>query len=217
MRRGKHNTQHTTHGVLTESCAYIFGNGSGTHSDPRIRRVGWAAVIIQGMTNCLAQTLECRNRHSERVMNSLKPTGGWMGALGEGNPTLWAGRSSWHPWWLLRAREATWSSSQTTRSSRKWQDRGWPIPRLGQGSNPDLWWRMSRALKLRQGTFTVQRQRAHVAAADIKDENHEMALVSGNEMADAVAKQAASEAAPRGAGAERVTWVDALAGPETDR
>ena len=52
-------------------------------------------------------------------------------------------------------------------------------------------------------------QRAHVAAADIK--NHDMALVFGNEMADAVAKQAASEAAPRGAAAEQVSWVDALA------
>ena len=27
--------------------------------------------------------------------------------------------------------------------SKKRQDRGWPTPRLGQGSNPDLWWRMS--------------------------------------------------------------------------
>ena len=33
-------------GVLTEACTYIFGDGSGTHSDPRIRRVGWSAVII---------------------------------------------------------------------------------------------------------------------------------------------------------------------------
>ena len=38
-----------------------------------------------------------------------------------------------------------------------------------------------------------------------------MALVFGNEMSDAVAKQAASEAAPRGAAAEQVSWVDALA------
>ena len=29
---------------------------SGTHSDPRVRRVGRAAVIIQGMSNCLGQT-----------------------------------------------------------------------------------------------------------------------------------------------------------------
>ena len=102
---------------------------------------------------------------------------------------------------------------------KKRQDRGWPTPRLGQGSNPDLWWRMSRALKSRQGTFTVQWQRAHVAAADIKHENHDMALVFGNEMADAVAKQAASEAALRGAAAEQVASVDALflAGPKADR
>ena len=73
-------------GVLTEACTYIFGDGSGTHSDPRIRRVGWAAVLIQGMSNCLGQTLECWKRHSERLMNSLKPTGGWMGTLGEGEP-----------------------------------------------------------------------------------------------------------------------------------
>ena len=43
----------------------------------------------------------------------------------------------------------------------------------------------------------MQWQRAHVAAADIKHENHDMALVFGNEMADAVAKQ--------------VAWVDSLA------
>ena len=94
---------------------------------------------------------------------------------------------------------------------KKRQDRGWPIPRLGQGSNPDLWWRMSRALISRQGTFTVQWQRAHVVAADIKHENHDTALVFGNKMVDAVAKQAASEAALRGAAAEQVAWVDALA------
>ena len=71
---------------------------------------------------------------------------------------------------------------------KKRLDTGWPTPRLGQGSNPDLVWRMSRALKSSQGTFTVQWQRAHVAAADIKHENHDMALVFGNEMADAVGK-----------------------------
>ena len=38
-----------------------------------------------------------------------------------------------------------------------------------------------------------------------------MALVFGNQMADAVAKQAASEAALRGAAAEQISWVDALA------
>ena len=62
-----------------------------------------------------------------------------------------------------------------------------------------------------KGTFTVQWQRAHVAAADIEHENHDMALVFGNEMADAVAKQAVSEAALRGAAAEQVAWVVALA------
>ena len=46
---------------------------------------------------------------------------------------------------------------------------------------------------------------------DIKHENHDMALVFGNEMTDAVAKQAASAAAPRGAAAEQVAWVDAVA------
>ena len=68
-------------GVLTEDCPYIFGEGSGTHSDPRIRSVEWAAVIIQGISNCLGQTWECWKRHSERLMNSLKPTGGWMACV----------------------------------------------------------------------------------------------------------------------------------------
>ena len=57
----------------------------------------------------------------------------------------------------------------------------------------------------------MQWERARVAAADIEHENHVMGLVFGNEMADAVAKQAASEAALRGAVAEQVSWVDALA------
>ena len=94
---------------------------------------------------------------------------------------------------------------------KEMQDRGWSTPRLGQVSNPDFWWRMVRALKSMQGTFTVQWQRAHVAAADMKHEDHDMALVRGNEMADAVAKPAANEAALRGAAAEQVARVDALA------
>ena len=57
----------------------------------------------------------------------------------------------------------------------------------------------------------MQWQRAHVDVADINAENHDMAIVFGNEMADAVAKKAAGEAALRGAAAEQVAWVDALA------
>ena len=198
-------------GVLTEACTYIFGDGSGTHSDPRIRRVGWSAVIIQGMSNCLGQTLDIWKRHSERLMNSLKPAGGWMGTLGEGEPNT-VGRAE-----LMACVVA----AESTRGNvvyvtdykilKKRQDRGWPVPRLGQGSNPDLWWRLSRALKTRQGTFTVQWQRAHIDVADIKTENHDMAIVLGNEMADAVAMRAASEAAVRGAAAEQIAWVDTMA------
>ena len=51
----------------------------------------------------------------------------------------------------------------------------------------------------------MQWQRAHVDVADIKTENHDMAIVFGNEMADA------GEASLRGAAAEQVAWVDALA------
>ena len=86
---------------------------------------------------------------------------------------------------------------------KKRQGRGWPTPRFGQGSNPDLWQGMSRVLKSRQGTFMIQRQRGHIAVADTKHENHDMALIFTNELADALAKQAASEAALRGAAAER--------------
>ena len=144
-------------------------------------------------------------------MNSLKPVGGWMGTLGEGELNT-VGRAE-----LMACVVA----AESTRGNvvyvtdyqilKKRQDRGWPTPRLGQGSNPDLWWRLSRALKTRQGTFKVQWQRAHVDVADIKTENHDMAIVFGNEMADAVAKKAAGEAALRGAAAEQVAWVDALA------
>ena len=52
----------------------------------------------------------------------------------------------------------------------------------------------------------MQWQRAHIDAADIKSENHDMAIVFGNEMADATAMQAANEAALRGAAAEQVAW-----------
>ena len=136
-------------GVLTEACSYIFGDGSGTHSDPRIRRVGWSAVTIQGMSNCLGQTLDTWKRHSERLMNSLQPTGGWMGTLGEGEPNT-VGRSE-----LMACVVA----AESTRGNviyvtdyqilKKRQGRSWLTPRLGQGNNPDLWWRKSRALKKR--------------------------------------------------------------------
>ena len=89
----------------------------------------------------------------------LKPTGGWMGAPSEGEPNT-VGRAE------LMARVV---AAESTRGNvvyvtdneilTKRQDQGWPTPRLAQGSNPDLWWRMSRALKMRQGTFTVQWQR----------------------------------------------------------
>ena len=142
-------------GVLTEACTYIFGDGPGTHRDPRIRRVGWSAVIIQGMSNCLGQTLECWTLHSERLMKSLKSTGGWMGTLGEGELNT-VGRAE-----LMACVVA----AESTRGNvvcvtdyeilKKRQDRAWPTPRLGQGSNPDLWWQMSRALKSRQGAVAA--------------------------------------------------------------
>ena len=65
--------------------------------------------------------------------------------------------------------------------------------------------------EIKARTFTIQWQRAHIDAAVFKSENHDMAVVFGNEMADAMAKQAANEAAVRGAAAEQVAWVDAMA------
>ena len=129
----------------------------------------------------------------------LKPTGGWMGTLGEGESNT-VGRAELMG--CVVAAESTRGNMVCVTDCQilnKKQDKGWPTPRLGQGSNPDLWWRMSRALKTRQGTFTVQWQRAHIDAADIKSENYDMAIAFGNEMADAMAKQAANEAALRGA------------------
>ena len=128
-------------------------------------------------------------------MNSLEPTGGWIGTLDEGEPNT-VGRA---------ALMACVVAAECTRGNvvyitdheilKKRQDWCWPTSRLGQGSNPDLFWRMSRALKSRPGTFTIQWQRAHIAVADIEHENHDMALIFTNELADALAKQAASEAA----------------------
>ena len=127
------------------ACTYIFGDGSGTHSDPRTRRVGWSAVIVEGVSNYLGQTLERWKSHSERLMNSLKNTGGWMGTLGEGGTCVVAAEST-------RGNVVYVTDCEIL---KKRQDRGWPTPRLGQGGNPDLWWRMSWAPKTRQGTFTV--------------------------------------------------------------
>ena len=53
----------------------------------------------------------------------------------------------------------------------------------------------------------MQWQRAHVAAADIKPERRSYMAMRWL----MVAKQAANEAALRGAAAEQVAWVDALA------
>ena len=127
-------------------------------------------------------------------MNSLEPTGGWIGTLGEGEPNT-VGRAE-----LMACVVA----AESTRGNvvhitdceilKKRQDGGWPTPRLGQGSNPDLWRGMSRALKSMQVTFTIQWQRAHIALAGTKHEDRDMALIFGNELADALAKQAASEA-----------------------
>ena len=60
-------------------------------------------------------------------MNGLKPTGGWMGTLGEGDPGAVVRAELMA---CVVAREATWSTSQTTRSSRK--------GRIGVGPHRDL-------------------------------------------------------------------------------
>ena len=185
-------------GVLTAACTYIFGYGSGTQAT----RESGAWCGLQSLFRvCHGQTLECWKRHSERLMNSQ--AAGWARSA-RAKPTLWAGQSSWQAWWLLRAREATGHTSQTTRSSSKGM--------IGVGPHRDLG-KIAIPISGEECPvpFTVQWQRAHVAAADVMHENHDMALVFGNEMADAMAKQAANEAALRGAAAEQVAWVDALA------
>ena len=106
-------------GVLTEACTYIFWDDSGTHSDPRIRRVEWAAVNVQGVSNCLGQTLECWKRHSERLMNSLKPAGGWMGRA-ELMACVVAAESTRGNVVYITDYEIL----------KKRQDTGWPTPRL---------------------------------------------------------------------------------------
>ena len=65
-----------------------------------------------------------------------------MGMLGEGEPNT-VGRAE-----LM----ASMVAAESTRGNvvhvtdceilKKRQDRGWPIPRFGQGSNPDLRWRL---------------------------------------------------------------------------
>ena len=127
-------------------------------------------------------------------MKSFEPTGGWIGTLGEGEPNT-VGRAE-HMACVVAAESTRGNVVYITDCEilKKRQDRSWPTPRLGQSSNPDLWRWMSRAPKSRQGTFTVQWQRAHIAVAGIKHEDRDMALIFGNELADALAKQAASEA-----------------------
>ena len=62
----------------------------------------------------------------------------------------------------------------------------------------------------------MQWQRAHVAVADIKRENHDMVLVFGNEMADVVAKGERSGAARSGSGASILGGCAGMAGPKAD-
>ena len=88
------------------------------------------------MSNCLGQTLEFWKRHGERLVNSLEPTGGWIGTLGEGEPNT-VGRAE-----LMACVVA----AESTRGNvvnitdyeilKKRQDRGLPTLRHGQGSNP---------------------------------------------------------------------------------
>ena len=181
------------------------------HSDPRVRRVGWAAVIIQGMSNCLGQTLESWKRHREKLMNSLEPTGGWMGTLGEGEPNT-VGRAE-----LI----AFVVAAESTRGDvvyitdyeilKKRQDEG-----LAHTTSWARW--QSRALVEDVSCPEIEARILHSTVAASAHcgrrhhhENHDMALVFGNELADARPKQAASDAALRGATAEQVAWVDALA------
>ena len=72
-----------------------------------------------------------------------------MGTLGEGEPNT-VGRAELMA--CVVAAESTRGNVVYVTDNEileKRQDRGWPMPRLGQGSNPDLWWRMSRALKIK--------------------------------------------------------------------
>ena len=106
------------------------------------RSLGWSAVHLWGR---LGNAQRPRIRVCQTVMGkpwnvgnrtvrgsrtvSSPQAAGWARS-GKANLTLWAGRSSWHAWWQLRAREATWSTSQTMRSSRK--------GRTGVGPHRDL-------------------------------------------------------------------------------
>ena len=101
----------------------------------------------------VCQTVLGQPWNSERLMNSLKPTGGWMGTLGEGE-TNTVGRVELMA--CVVAAESTRGNVVYVTDNqilKKRQDSCWPTPCLGHGSNPDLWWRLSRALKTRQGTF----------------------------------------------------------------
>ena len=126
------------HEVGLLASIWISVDGSGKHSDPRVRRVGWFAVIIHGVSNCLGQTLECWKLHSERLMNILKPTGGWMGTLGEGEPNT-VGRAELMAC-VVAADRTRGNVVYVTDNEilKKRQDRSWPTRRLGQGSNPGL-------------------------------------------------------------------------------
>ena len=128
------------------------------------------------------------------------------------NLTPWARRRSWRAWWQLRAREVTWSTSQTTRSSRK--------GRIGVGPQHDL----GKVATLTSGGECLEpckRGKEHSRcngsvrtfdAADIKSEGHDMAIVLGNEMADAMAKQAGC-----GCGASGLGGRAGMASPEANR
>ena len=143
-------------------------------------------------------------------MNGLKPTGGWMGTLGEGEPNT-VGRAE-----LMACVEAAGSTRGNLdyvtdfEILKKREDRGWLHHDLGKvatlTSGGECLEPCKRGREHSRCSGSVRTLTLPISSLRITH----MALVFGNEMADAMAKQAANEAALRGAAAERVAWVDAL-------
>ena len=145
-------------------------------------------------------------------MNSLKPAGGWVGTLGEGELNT-VGRAELMACVVAVGEHARQCGlrHRTTKSSRKGKIGVGPHRALDKaatltfgGDCPVPWKRGKEHLRCSGSVriLTLPTSRLRIMT---------WRLYLGNEMADAVAKKAASEAAVRGAAAEQIAWVDAMA------
>ena len=134
---------------------------------------------------------------------------GWA-RLARVNPILWAGRSSWHALWQLRAREVTWSTSRTTKFPRKGKTGVGPHRVLGKAatltSGGDCPVPSKRGKEHLQCDGSVRILTLLTSRLRIMTWRSFLAMRWPMR-----SPRRQREAAVRGAAAEQIAWVDAMA------